>query len=84
MHATHEYKNNIFTWLFCQVFGNRAKHKLQQKNCGSYFLNITKSLIWTKMPLIGIFSGSHGKKRWREKDDIARGGRGGGTLPLMF
>ena len=35
------YKNDIFIWLFCQVFGNRTKHKLQQKNCGSYFLNIT-------------------------------------------
>ena len=43
MYTTHEYKNDIFIWLFCQVFGNRTKHKLQQKNCGSYFLNITKS-----------------------------------------
>lgn len=42
MCTTHEYKNDIFIWLFCQVFGNRTKHKLQQKNCGSYFLNITK------------------------------------------
>lgn len=45
MYFTHEYKNDIFIWLFCQVFGNRTKHKLQQKNCGSYFLNITK---WSK------------------------------------
>ena len=45
IYATHKYKNDIFIWLFCQVFGNRTKHKLQQKNCGSYFLNITNKKI---------------------------------------
>ncbi len=41
MHIAYEYKNNFFTSLFCHTFDNRDKHKLQRKNCGSYFLNIT-------------------------------------------
>ena len=41
MHIVYEYKNNLFTSLFCHTFDNRDKHKLQRKNCRSYFLNIT-------------------------------------------
>ena len=43
MHIVCEYKNNLLTSLFCHTFDNRDKHKLQRKNCRSYFLNITKS-----------------------------------------
>ena len=42
MHIVCEYKNNLLTSLFCHTFDNRDKHKLQRKNCRSYFLNITK------------------------------------------
>lgn len=41
MHIVCEYKNNLLTSLFCHTFDNRDKHKLQRKNCRSYFLNIT-------------------------------------------
>ena len=49
MHIVYEYKNNLFTSLFCHTFDNRDKHKLQRKNCRSYFLNITKFGIIAKI-----------------------------------
>lgn len=48
MHIVYEYKNNLFTSLFCHTFDKRDKYKLQRKNCGSYFFNITKFVFCVK------------------------------------
>ena len=51
MHIVYEYKNNLFTSLFCHTFDKRDKHKLQRKNCGSYFLTLLSLFFLTKITL---------------------------------